>query len=1066
MPELKNTPAVDTSKTNMDTHSDTMQDVTSKVDFIALEHEILDFWKNHDTFNKLRKQNAGNERWSFLDGPITANNPMGVHHAWGRSYKDLYQRFHAMLGQDQRYQNGFDCQGLWVEVEVEKELKFKSKTDIETYGIEKFVEACKARVLKYSAIQTEQSKRLGYWMDWDDSYFTMSEENNYSIWKFLKKVHERGLIFKGYDVMPWCTRCGAALSEHEIATEGYKELTHTSIYLKFPLKDHPGENLLVWTTTPWTLSSNVMAAVNPTLDYVKVSQGKEIYYLVKSRLSILQGEYEILAEMKGQALLGWQYYGPFDELPIQQGIEHAVIAWDDVSETDGTGIVHIAPGCGREDHQLSKRDGFPVLRPIDEFGNYLDGYGEWVGKNVAEINSLVIDNLSGKGLRYKKEPITHRYPTCWRHGTELVFRLVDEWFISMDALREEIMAVVRQIKWYPEYGLDRELDWLRNMGDWMISKKRYWGLALPIFECKSCGHVHVIGSREELRENAVEGWDAFDGHTPHRPWIDQVKIKCEKCGEIVSRIPDVGNPWLDAGIVPYSTIHYLTDHEYWEKWFPADFIVESLPGQFRNWFYAILAMSTVMENRPPVRTIMGHALVKDEHGDDMHKSSGNAIWFEDAAEKMGVDVMRWMYASQVPYNNLNFGYHAADDVRRKLLTLWNTYSFFVTYAKLDHFDPKLPLDETKLTQLDRWLLARLNQLIQQSRSDYENFQVDKLIHKVNRFIDDLSNWYVRRSRRRFWKSENDQDKWAAYHTLYQALTTTIRILAPVIPFVTESIYQNLVVALNPDAPESVHLSGFPVADERWIDDALMDQINTIIKTVELGRAARNKANLKVRQPLAGIQVFWPEVTRRKFVAELQQQVLDELNIKTLTVLEEAGESVSYDVKPNLAILGPKYGKDLGRIRKLLLDADVKFVATQVQNGSTVTLTDNVFTVTLEPGDLLVSVLEPAGRAIVEDGGAIVILDTVLTDELLEEGMIRDLVRHVQNLRKEADFDVSDRIKLTLETEAALTTIILKNADYLKSETLAESLDFIQVTAEPKATFSVGEFKVTAGAIKL
>ncbi|MCF7842310.1 MAG: isoleucine--tRNA ligase [Lentisphaeria bacterium] len=1042
-----------------------MQDVSSKVDFIALEHDILDFWKDHDTFNKLRQQNAGNPRWSFLDGPITANNPMGVHHAWGRTYKDLYQRFHAMLGQDQRYQNGFDCQGLWVEVEVEKELGFKSKTDIEAYGIEKFVEACKARVLKFSAIQTEQSKRLGYWMDWENSYYTMSEENNYSIWKFLKKVHDRGLIYKGYDVMPWCTRCGAALSEHEIATEGYKELTHTSIYLKFPLKDRPGENLLVWTTTPWTLSSNVMAAVHPELDYVKVRQGDENYYLAKALLTILQGDYEFLAELKGEDMLGWQYHGPFDELPVQQGVEHAVIAWDEVSESEGTGIVHIAPGCGREDYQLSKRDDFPVLRPIDEFGNYLDGYGEWTGKNVSEINDDIIRNLSEKGLRYKREPITHRYPTCWRHGTELVFRLVDEWFISMDALREEIMAVVKQIQWLPEYGLNRELDWLRNMGDWMISKKRYWGLALPIFECKACGNVHVMGSREELKEKAVEGWQDFDGHTPHRPWIDKVKIKCEKCGEIINRIPDVGNPWLDAGIVPYSTMHYLTDREYWEKWFPADFIVESLPGQFRNWFYAILAMSTVMENKPPVRTIMGHALVKDEHGDDMHKSSGNAIWFEDAAEKMGVDVIRWMYASQVPYNNLNFGYQAADEIRRKLLTLWNTYSFFVTYAKLDNFDPRQELDESKLTQLDRWLLARLNQLIQQARQDYENFQVDKLMHKADRFVDDLSNWYVRRSRRRFWKSTNDDDKWAAYHTLYQALTTVTRILAPVIPFVTESMYQNLVVRLNPDAPQSVHLSGFPETDSRWIDEELLDKINTIIKTVELGRAARNKANMKVRQPLAEIQIYWPEKNRRNFVDELRQQVLDELNIKRLTVLEDTGDSIRYAVKPNLAILGPKYGKDLGRIRSLLQVSDSAIMANQVKKGESVTLSSDGFSITLEPNELLVSVEEPDGRAIVEDAGALVILDTVLTDDLVEEGMIRDLVRHVQNLRKDAGFDVADRIKLTLEVEPDLEDVIARHADYLKAETLCEDLVFDTVDTQANTTFSVDQYKVKAGAVQ-
>ncbi|NQV50624.1 MAG: class I tRNA ligase family protein, partial [Candidatus Marinimicrobia bacterium] len=613
-----------------------MKEVSSKEDFIALEHDMLNFWEQEDIFNKLRAQNAGKPRWSFLDGPITANNPMGVHHAWGRTYKDMYQRFHAMLGMELRYQNGFDCQGLWVEVEVEKELGFKSKTDIEAYGIEAFVNKCKERVRKFSAVQTEQSKRMGYWMDWDNSYFTMSDENNYTIWSFLKKCFERGFIYKGYDVMPWCTRCGSALSEHEIATEGYKELTHTSIYLKFPLKDRHGESLLVWTTTPWTLSSNIMAAVHPDLDYVKVRQGEDIYYLVQGRLSVLQGDYEILETLKGKDMLGWEYHGPYDELPIQADIHHAVIFWDEVSETDGTGIVHIAPGCGKEDNALAREQGFQVIKPIDEFGNYLPGFGDWTGKNVMAISDDVINDLSQKGLRYKREPITHRYPCCWRHGTELVFRPVDEWFIRMDELRGEIAEVTKQVEWIPAYGKERELDWLKNMHDWMISKKRYWGLALPIWTFED-GSFYVVGSETELKDLAVEGWDQFEGNSPHKPWIDLVKIKHPETGLIGTRVPDVGNPWLDAGIVPYSTMDYRKDPEYWEKWFPADFIVESLPGQFRNWFYAILAMSTVMENRPPIKTIMGHALVKDENGDDMHKSAGNAIWFEDAAEKMGVD---------------------------------------------------------------------------------------------------------------------------------------------------------------------------------------------------------------------------------------------------------------------------------------------------------------------------------------------------------------------------------------------------------------------------------------------
>ncbi len=1038
-----------------------MKEVPSKIDFIAQEHDVLDYWEREQIFEQLREQNRGNERWSFLDGPITANNPMGVHHAWGRSYKDIYQRYHAMLGRELRYQNGFDCQGLWVEVEVEKELGFKSKTDIEAYGIENFVNRCKERVRKYSAVQTEQSKRLGYWMDWENSYYTMSDENNYTIWGFLKKCFERGLIYKGYDVMPWCPRCGAALSEHEIATEGYKELTHTSIYLKFPLLEKEGEFLLVWTTTPWTLSSNIKAAVHPDLTYVKVRQNEEVYYLVEGRLSILQGDYEVLERMNGKDLHGWQYRGPFDELPVQQGIEHSVIFWDEVSESDGTGIVHIAPGCGKEDNGLAKEQGFDVIKPIDEFGIYLDGFGPWTGRNVMEVTDDVIEELSHKGLRYKKEPITHRYPTCWRHGTELVFRPVDEWFIHMDSWREEIMEVTRQVKWMPDYGLDRELDWLRNMSDWMISKKRYWGLALPIWTFED-GSFHVVGSEDELEELAVEGWEDFRGNSPHRPWIDGVKIRHPETGLIGSRIPDVGNPWLDAGIVPYSTMHYRKDREYWEKWFPADFIVESLPGQFRNWFYAILAMSTMMENLPPTRAIMGHALVKDEHGDDMHKSAGNAIWFEDAAEKMGVDVMRWMYASQVPVNHLHFGYHAADEVRRKLLTLWNTYSFFVTYARLDGFDPRQHVDEKTLTQLDRWVLARLNQLVQQTRIDYESFQVDKLMHKLTRFIDDLSNWYVRRSRRRFWKSENDADKDAAYHTLYQALVTLAKLLAPITPFLTETMYLNLVVAMDPEAAASIHLCSFPEAEERWVDEELLRRVEVTIRSVELGRAARNKANLKVRQPLAGMKVVWPEPRDRIFLAEMQDQVLEELNLKSLEILDDSGDLVSRQIKPNLAILGPRYGRDLGKIRSLLASADPDTIAKQVAAGQNVILGTGNDRFELEPETMLVENQEQEGLAVIQDAGITVALDISLSPALIQEGQARDFVRNVQNLRKQADFDVSDRIRVQVVTDAELQEVLGNHQEYISNEILAQEIRFENLTVDHQAEFKVHQHTCRVG----
>jgi len=1024
--------------------------VPNTVDFVALEHEILKFWEEKQMFKKLVIQNAQGPKWSFLDGPITANNPMGVHHAWGRTYKDIFQRYKAMNGFRTRYQNGFDCQGLWVEVEVEKELGFKSKTDIEAYGIEKFVDFCKARVRKYSKIQTEQSIRLGYWMDWDNSYYTMSDENNYTIWLFLKKCHEHGWIYKGHDVMPWCTRCGAALSEHEIATEGYKELTHTSVTVKFPLINRPGESLLVWTTTPWTLTSNTAAAVHPDLTYLKIRQGDEILYLVEGRENeVVKGEFNIEDKIAGKEMLGWTFRGPFDDLPTQANVKHIVIAWEEISATDGTGIVHIAPGCGQEDFDLGKINNLSVLAPLDEFGNYLEGFGWLSGRNVDGVSKDIIKDLETKGIKYRADSYTHRYPICWRHGTELIFRLVDEWFIAMDGARQAMMDVTGKIRWIPDYGLQHELDWLRNMHDWMISKKRYWGLALPIFECQACGEITVIGSREELKEKAVEGWEQFEGHSPHRPWIDYVKIACPKCGAKVSRIPDVGNPWLDAGIVPYSTLHYTTDHAYWEEWFPAEFICESLPGQFRNWFYSLLAMSTVLENRAPFLTILGHALVKDEKGQDMHKSAGNAIWFDEAAEKMGVDVMRWLYADHNPFNNLNFGYNVAQDFRKHLITLWNSYSFFATYAELDGFSPeKHKVAPQNLSELDRWLSARLTQLIRIAREGMDDYNVARVMKGLDDFLEVLSNWYIRRSRRRFWKSANDQDKWSAYQTLYQALKGLILILAPVTPFITEKIYQNLVRELEPSAPESIHLAQYPKVEAEY-DEALMQKIDTVIAIVSIGRAARNKANLKVRQPLARMLVKLPADMVPANLTNLTDQILEELNIKVLEFISDENQFIKFQIKPNFAQLGAKYGRRLGEIQQTLQKLNPAEVARRIEQGGAIELDLGYGKVFLTGNEIIIERQEIENFAAVESNGIIVILDTKLTPELLQEGLVRDFIRHVQTMRKEADFQVEDRIRVTFEAPADFTAAVYKHLDYFRNETLAR---------EVAATFAMGEYE--------
>jgi isoleucyl-tRNA synthetase len=1085
--------------------------VDTQVDFPARERAVLDFWQHTAAFDKLRAKNRGKPRWSFLDGPITANNPMGVHHAWGRTYKDAYQRYFAMTGHELRYQNGFDCQGLWVEVEVEKELKLRSKRDIENLvpgdpfaSIDRFVALCKERVDKYARIQTEQSIRLGYWMDWDRdgdwvkppderrSYFTMSEENNYTIWTFLKKCFERGLVYRGYDAMPWCPRCAVGLSQMEMH-EGYQRVAHRAVFVRFPLRDRPGENLLVWTTTPWTLTSNVGAAVNPQLTYVKVRHRDQVFYLAKGALTARRleeefkrkewvegvpklktleqvfkekGGFEVVAELSGAEMVGWAYDGPFDELPAQAHAAgysaeiadvvkkqqwapavpareaHRVIAWDAVGEVEGTGIVHIAPGCGKEDFLLGKAEGLPPVAPLDEFGAFLPGFGGLEGKSAIDSDTTdwILANLQEKGILLAVERYPHSYPHCWRCKTELLFRLVDEWFIQM-SWREEIMKICHDIHWIPDFGLQRELDWLKNMGDWMISKKRFWGLTLPIWVCDRCGGFEVISGRDELKQKAVAGWDEFEGHSPHRPWIDLVKTRCAKCGGQASRIPDVGNPWLDAGIVPYSTMGYNRDRAYWEKWFPADFITECFPGQFRNWFYAMLAMSTMMTGRTPFKTLLGHALVRDEHGDEMHKSKGNAIPFEEAAERMSADLMRWMFCRHNPVNNLNFGYGPAEEVRGKFeLKLWHTYAFFTTYAIPDGFDPGAPLVPVQQRpDLDRWILSDLQLLVQTARREFERFNVMAFCLQAEQFVDDrLSNWYVRRNRRRFWKSEQGPDKLAAYQTLYTVLVTLAKLFAPVTPFLSEEMYQNLVARQRPGEPFSVHLCDYPEADESLIDADLSADMEALLRLVSLGSAARNSVKIKVRQPLAELKVQPADERDRRAVERFGDQLCEELNLKKVTLHDPAeGPLLNYLVKPNLKTLGPRFGPRLKEVQTALAAADGAALAREILAGKPIELPCPGGTVTLEPGDVLVQLHAPEGWAGVADRAAQVSLDTRVTKKLAAEGMARDVVRQVQDLRKKGGLEVEDRIVLHLGTDSpALQQAIEAHRTYICNETLA------------------------------
>ncbi len=1042
-----------------------------RVNYSALEHTIQQWWDDNGVLEMYLKRNESSDKqYSFLDGPITANNPMGVHHAWGRTYKDLYQRFKTMQGYKQRYQNGFDCQGLWVEVEEEKELGLHHKREIEEYGIADFVQRCKERVFTFAKRQTEQSIRLGYWMDWGNDYYTLSDENNYTIWHFLKKCYERGLIYKGHDVMPWCPRCATGISNMEMESEGYKEISHLSLYIRLPLLDRPGEYLLVWTTTPWTLAANVAAAVHPDLNYVKVEQDGEYYYLAEDLLPVLKalkgrdkGDYDVVQTLKGSEMVGWNYRGPFDELPAEQNVVHTVIPWKEVSASEGTGIVHIAPGCGREDFALSKEFNLAVVAPVDEFGVYLPGYDWLSGQNAAEVGQEIAENLAQKGLLYRPQNYKHRYPTCWRCGTELIFRLVDEWFISMKDLRYEIMEVVRQITWIPAFGLDRELDWLRNMDDWMISKKRYWGLALPIYDCPQCGTFEVIGSEHELQERAVTGWQEFHGHSPHRPWVDAVKIHCKNCGTEVSRIKDVGNPWLDAGIVPFSTMHYRTNKAYWEQWFPADFVSESFPGQFKNWFYSMLVMSTVLENTAPFKTLFGYATLMAEDGTAMHKSKGNAVVFDDAADTVGSDTMRWLFTNHVPEQNLNFPRIPTPEdmekaaqaglpvrlsekwmlVRRTLDKIWNVYWFFVTYANIDHFDPtQYQLPVAQRTELDRWILSELQQTIREVTEGLELYDSVKPGEAIQTFLDNLSNWYLRRSRERIWKSELDYDKLAAYLTLYECLTTLLALLAPFIPFTTEELYQNLVRNVNIHAPMSVHLYDWPQVNEALVDEQLVRDTHLVMRIVGLGRSAREKAQIKVRQPLNALHVRVPSSTEEEALRRLSEQVLEELNIKHLELMSSDSDMLTYTLKPQVKLLGPKYGRLVQKILasfKALDERGTREAAKILNETGVLSFTIDGQQVELTPQEVEVVATAKPGFVTAEERGYVVALETTITPELREEGLVRDLTHYIQDMRKKAGFNIEDHIGLALYTDADLAHMLRDFSNALMAETLADNL---------------------------
>lgn len=974
-----------------------MRAVDLKINFPEMEKKLLEHWYTDGIVEKyLHRNDASDKRFSFFDGPITANGYMGVHHAWGRTYKDLWQRFWNMRGYKERFQNGFDCQGLWVEVEVEKELGIHQKQDIEnlvpgdkTASIAQFVELCKERVRKFSAIQTDQTKRLGNFMDWDNSYFTMSDENNYMIWHFLKVCFEKGWVYKGKDSVPWCPRCQTAISQHEMLTEDYKEVVHDSIYMQFPVIGHPHEYLLVWTTTPWTIPGNIAVAVDVDIEYalVEAKNGDKLWVALDRVPELFKEGYtSIVKKVKGIELVGLKYKGVFDDIDGVKAVAekhpdtfHTVIATDPlvmpITTTEGTGLVHTAVSAGIEDFKLGQKLGLPMVELIEDNADYLPSLGFMPGKNAKKHPELVFDFMKEHETAdthwiFMIQPYKHRYPGCWRCKTELVWKVADEWYIGMDipengngkTFREQMVESAKKINWHPDFGMDRELDWLKNMHDWLISKKnRFWGLSLPIYECSGCGKFEVLGSKEELKEKAVEGWAQFEGHTPHKPYIDMVKIKCSSCGGIATRTDDVGNPWLDAGIIPFSTLKdpatgemsYTSDKKYWSEWFPADLVTESFPGQFKNWFYSLIAMSTALEKTNPFKNLLGYASVFGEDGRPMHKSWGNSIEFNEAADTIGADVMRWMYVKSDPEQNMLFGFKKADETRRQFhLMLWNIYNFFVLNAMTDGWEPTKGEGDSvkgKGNVLDQWITARLNETVRIVTESLEKFRADHASAAIEKFVNDLSLWYVRRSRDRIGPTAEDvSDKNACYATLYDVLVTLSKLLAPFLPYLSDEMYTNLT------GEESVHLADWPSEGEGESVKGkdLIEEMVLVRKVVEIGLAQRKEKQIKVRQPLAEFRVKSPEL--RIEDEGLLQLIKDELNVKSVVFEKAEGEMTGE-------------------------------------------------------------------------------LDTTLTPELEAEGKAREIIRSIQEKRKELGTTLTEKVSVTLPSWPEAFT------DYIKKEAMVETL---------------------------
>ena len=1011
--------------------------VDTNLDFAAREKAVADFWRENHIAQRAVDQREGCDTFTFYDGPPTANGRPHIGHVLTRVIKDMLPRYQSMKGRKVLRKAGWDTHGLPVELEVEKAIGINGKEQIEEYGIEPFIKKCRESVWKYKSMWEQFSDVVGFWADMEHPYITYENDFIESEWWALKEIWKKGLLYQGHKIVPYCPRCGTPLSSHEVA-QGYKDVTERSAIVKFKAADEDAY-FLAWTTTPWTLPSNLGLCVNPNVTYVKLRVYGKVYYLAEALVDSVfdgsWGEREELAKMKGSEL-EYRKYEPLYPFATQDVRDKAffVICDDYVTTEDGTGIVHTAPAFGEDDNRVCRKYNMPFVQFVNEKGEMTEET-DWPGVFVKDADPLILDDLEKSGKLFKAPEFTHSYPHCWRCDTPLIYYARASWFIRMTAVRDELVANNKTVNWIPpSIGEGRFGNWIEHVQDWGISRNRYWGTPLNIWKC-SCGHEHAVGSIAELRE--------LQPNCPadielHRPYIDAITFPCPECGETMHRVPEVIDCWFDSGSMPFAQWHYpFENKDVFEKYFPADFISEAV-DQTRGWFYSLIAISTLLFDKSPYRNVIVLGHVQDKDGQKMSKSKGNAVDPMDALGRHGADAIRWyFYENSAPWLPNRFHDDAVQEGARKFMgTLWNTYAFYVLYANIDEFDPtKYTLDYDQLSVMDRWVLSRLNTMVRTVDDCLAHYRVTEAAKALQSFVEELSNWYVRRCRSRFWAKGMEQDKVNAYLTLYTALVTTVKAAAPMVPFITESIYRNLVCSVDKNAPISVHLADFPTANEAWIDPALEDNMEVVLEVVTLGRAARNAANIKNRQPVGQMYVKAAHELPDFFVKIIE----DELNIKAVVFRDDMSDFLAYHVKPNFHVLGPKVGKQMGAVKKALEASDGAAVKDALAGDGSYTLhlPDGDVTVTAE--DVEVTVSQRDGYNCQSYGGVTVALSTTLTEALIEEGFVREIISKVQTMRKECGLEVTDHIALDLSGNPRLVEIARRNEAFIREITLADSL---------------------------